>query len=112
MGNWLDYTTFHLDGPQCIQHHVDALLKLDCIDCIQFTPGAGSPPTSTPEYIPIFQRIQKAGKRLYLLVDPAEIEFLLEHLSSRGLFLNTYADSEDEVNKIIRKVEKWSVDRS
>ena len=112
MGNWLDYTTFHLDGPQCINNHSDALLKLDCIDCIQFTPGAGAPPTSTLRYIPIFQKMQKAGKRLNLLVDPSEIEFMLKNLSSRGLFLNTYADSEDEANDIIRKTEKWSVDRS
>jgi len=112
MGNWLNYTTFHLDGPQCINNHVDALLKLDVIDCIQFTPGVGSPPTSSPKYIPIFQKMQQAGKRLYLLVDPSEIEFILNNLSSRGLFLNTYADSEDEATDIIRKVEKWSVDRS
>jgi len=111
MGNWLDYATFHLDGPQCIQNHVDALLELGEIKCIQFTPGAGAPPTSTPEYIPVFQKIQKAGKNLYLLVDPSEIEFILTHLSARGLFLNTYADSEDEANDLISKIEKWSAYR-
>ncbi len=112
MGNWLDYATFHLDGPKCIKNHVDALLKLDCINCIQFTPGAGSPPTSTPEYIPVFQKIQEAGKNLYLLVDPSEIEFMLKNLSAKGVFLNTYADSEDEAHEIIKKVEKWSVNRN
>ena len=111
MSNWLDYTTFHLDGPQCINIHTDSILKLDSIDCIQFTPGAGSPPASNPAYIPIFRKMQQAGKRLYLLVDPSEIEFILENLSAKGLFLNTYADSEEEANDIIRKVEKWSVDR-
>ena len=112
MGKWLDYSTFHLDGPQCIHNHVDELIKLDFIDCIQFTPGAGSPPTSNAEYIPIFQKIQKAGKRLYLLVNPSEIQFVMENLSARGLFLNTYADSEEEANDLIRNIEKWSVDRS
>jgi hypothetical protein len=111
MGKWLDYATFHLDGPQCIQNHVNALLELNEIRCIQFTPGAGAPPTSNPEYIPVFQKIQKAGKNLYLLVDPSEIEFLLEHLSARGLFLNSYADTEEEANDIIKKIEKWSVYR-
>ncbi|MBL7112295.1 MAG: hypothetical protein ISS19_10190 [Bacteroidales bacterium] len=111
MGNWLDYTTFHLDGQQCITNHTDALLELPEIDCIQFTPGSGAPPTSTPEYIPIFQKIQKTGKKLYLLVDPTDIEFILENLSAKGLFLNTYADSEEEANNLIRKVEKWSVNR-
>ena len=55
---------------------------------------------------------QKAGKNLYLLVDPSEIEFILENLSAKGLFLNTFADSEDEANEIIKKVEKWSVNRN
>jgi hypothetical protein len=111
MGQHLDYATFHLDGPQCIRLHVDAILEIDEIKCIQFTPGAGSPPTSTPEYISQFQKIQKAGKNLYLLIDPSEIEFILEHLSARGLFLNCYAESEDQANAIIRKIEKLSVDR-
>ncbi|HDS06117.1 MAG TPA: hypothetical protein ENO05_00695 [Bacteroides sp.] len=112
MGGWLDYTTYHLDGQQCIMMHADALLELEVIDCIQFTPGAGAPPTSFEEYIPIFRKIQQAGKRLYLLAEPEEIEFLLEHLSSKGLFLNTYANSEQEALDLIRLVEKRSVVRS
>lgn len=106
MGQWLDYATFHLDGPQCIFNHTDALLELDEIKCIQFTPGAGSPPTSNPEYIPIFQKIQAAGKNLYLLVDPIDIDFILNNLSSKGLFINTYADSQEEADKIINKVSR------
>lgn len=111
MGEHLDYPTFHLDGPQCIMQHVDALLTIDEIKCIQFSPGAGSPPTSTPDYIPVFQKIQKAGKNLYLLVDPSEIEMILGNLSARGLYLNSYADSEEEANQMIHKIEKWSYDR-
>jgi hypothetical protein len=108
MGSWLDYTTFHLDGPQCIKNHTDALLELGEIDCIQFTPGAGAPPTSSADYIPVYQKIQKAGKKLYLLATPGEMEYLLEHLSPRRLYLNTYAESEEEADRLIRKVEKWS----
>jgi len=108
MGEWLDYATYHLDGPQCIRQHTEALVGQDYIDCIQFTPGANLPPASTPEYLPHFQKMQKAGKRLYLLVEPAEIEYFLNNLSSKGLFLNTYADSEDEADEIIRKVGEWS----
>jgi hypothetical protein len=111
MGSWLEYTTFHLDGPQCIRNHAGALLELAEIDCIQFTPGAGAPPTSAADYIPVYRKIQDAGKMLYLLADPGEIEFLLENLSPRGLFLNTYANSEEEADRLIRKVEKWSLKR-
>ncbi|MFA7345222.1 MAG: hypothetical protein WC003_13040 [Terrimicrobiaceae bacterium] len=108
MGGWLDFATFHLDGPMCIHNHVDALLQLEEIDCIQFTPGAGSPPSSTPEYIPIFQKIQRAGKRLYLLAEPGEVEFLLSQLSARGLMINTWANSEEEANDLLGKMGKWS----
>jgi hypothetical protein len=106
MGQWLDYGTYHLDGPRCIYNHTDALLELDEIKCIQFTPGAGGPPASNPEYIPIFQKIQAAGKNLYLLVDPHDIVFILSNLSSKGLFINTYADSQDEADRIIDKVSR------
>ena len=108
MGGWLDYATFHLDGPRCIHNHVDAILELDEIDCIQFTPGAGSPPALTPEYIPIFQKIQRAGKRLYLLAAPGEVEGLLGQLSAAGLVINTWADSEDEAENLLAKMAKWS----
>ena len=111
MAKHLEFPTFHLDGPQCIGQHVVALLTIDEIKCIQLSPGAGSPPTSTPEYIPIFQKIQKAGKNLYLLVDPSEIELILGNLSARGLFLNSYADSEEEANRMIHNIDKWSYDR-
>jgi len=109
MSKWLDYATFHLDGPNCINNQLDKLLKLADINCIQFTPGAGCPPTYTPEYIPKFKQIQESGKNLYLLVDPNEIEPILEELKPEGLFLNTYANTEDEAKSIIKLVEKKSV---
>ena len=108
MGRWQDHATYHLDGPRCIHNHVDALLGLEEIDCIQFTPGVGSPPASTPEYIPIFRKIQQAGKRLYLLAEPGEIEGLLSQLSARGLLINTWAASEDEANELLGKMARWS----
>jgi len=111
MGQWLDYATFHLDGPQCIHNHTDALLELDEIKCIQFTPGVGSPSTSSPEYIPIFKKIQAAGKNLYLLVDPQDIDTILNNLSSKGLFINTYADSQDEADEIIGKVSRLTKEK-
>ena len=108
MGRWMDYATYHLDGPSCIRNHVDALLELSEIDCIQFTPGVGSPRASTPEYIPIFRKIQRAGKRLYLLAEPNEIEALLSQLSARGLFINSWADSQEQADDLLGKMTKWS----
>jgi len=108
MGAYLDYTTFHLDGPECINNHLDAILGIEQINCIQFTPGAGSPPTSTPSYIQKFRKIQESGKNLYLLAQIEEVEILVKELSPVGLFINTYSDSEEEADRLIQSVTKWT----
>jgi len=108
MGDWADYPTYHLDGQTAIRNHVDVLCDIEQIKAIQFTPGEGSLPTYTAEYIPKYRQIQESGKNLILLADKEEIEDLLRELSPKGLFIHTYADSEEEADEIIKKVEKWS----
>jgi len=107
-GDWCEYSTYHLDGPDAMKNHLETLLKIEEIDNIEWTPGIGMPPTLTPEYIPNYKKIQKMGKKLYLLVKPWEIESLLNDLSPKGLFIHTNVDSEDEANKLLKNIEKWS----
>lgn len=107
-GGWCDYCTYHLDGPDAINNHLDTLLQIEQIDNIEWTPGSGCPPTLSPQYIPKYKKIQQAGKRLYLLAKPEEIEPLLSELSARGLFICTQADSEEQANELLKKIEKWS----
>lgn len=109
MGNWTEYGTYHLDGPDAMNNHLDTLLGIDQINNIEFTPGAGSPPTLSPQYIPKYKKIQASGKNLYLLAKIHEIEPLLSELSPKRLFICTNANSEDEANELLRKVEKWSL---
>ena len=111
MGQWATYGTYHLDGPACMNTHLDTLLNIEEIKNIEWTYGIGSPPTYTPDYIPKYKKIQKAGKNLYLLAQKHEIEPLLSELSAQGLFLCTSADSQEEADDIIKNVEKWSVAR-
>jgi len=108
MGKWADFSTYHLDGPECMNKHLDLVLGIEEIDCIEFTPGAGSPPTFSLQYIPRYQKIQEAGKNLYLLVKPEEIEPLLNELSAKRLFLCTQVDSQDEAEALLKQIEKWS----
>ena len=105
---WCDHSTYHLDGPQAMRSHLDTLLRIEEIYNIEWTPGVGSPPTFTPAYIPQYKKIQAAGKRLYLLAQPHEVEPLLNELSARGLFLCTSAPSEDEANDLLKKIQSWS----
>jgi hypothetical protein len=108
MGRWCEWGVYHLDGPACMRNMLDTLLEIDEIKTIQFTPGAGSPPTYTEEYIPRYRRILESGKNLYLLVQPDEVEKILAQLPPEGLFMRTYVPTEEDANELIRKVAKWT----
>jgi hypothetical protein len=105
---WCEYATYHLDGPDAMRNHLDTLLDIPAIRTIEWTPGAGNPPTYTPAYVPVYKKIQAAGKRLYLLVEPQEIESLLTELSPKGLFLCTHADSQEDADILLRKITQWT----
>ncbi len=107
-GDWCEYGTYHLDGPPAMKSTLDTLLGVEQIDTIQWTPGENLPPTFSPQYIPAYQKIQAAGKRLFLLVEPHEIEPLLAELSPRGLMLRTRVDSEEEGQKLLTQAADWS----
>ena len=107
-GAWCEFGTYHLDGPQAMMAHLSTLLAIEQIRNIEFTPGVGAPPILSPQYIPLYKKIQASGKRLYLLAQPHEIEPLLSELSPQGLFLCMQTASEDQANELLKKVQKWS----
>jgi hypothetical protein len=108
MGGWMDYGMYHLDGPSCMRNMLDSLLKIDCVKAIEWTPGAGSPPTLTADYIPRYKKILGTGRKLYLLAEPSEVQPLCEALPSKGLYLCTWADSREDANAMIANVYRWS----
>lgn len=102
MADWLDNSIYHLDGREQIIH-LDMILSVKKLNMIQWTPVAGQPDTS--EFIPVLQRIQKAGKGLVLFPKKREIEKLMTELSSKGLYMIVNdAESEDEAREIVKKV--------
>jgi 5-methyltetrahydrofolate--homocysteine methyltransferase len=107
MGKWMEYGMYHLDGQACMRNMLDILLTIDCIKAIEFTPGAGSPPTLTAEYIPRYRKVLESGRRLYLLADPGEVRQLCEALPSRGLYLCSFADSRRDADIMIENTYKW-----
>jgi len=58
---WLDYSLYHLDGPDAIRH-VEALLEIEELDAIQWTPGAGQPQGGDPKWYNLYRRIKAGGK--------------------------------------------------
>jgi hypothetical protein len=87
---------------------LETLLTIPQIKAIQFTPGAGSPPTYTEAYLPRYRQILESGRNLYLLVQPGEVEKILASLPPEGLFMRTYVNTQEEADTMLKNVNKWS----
>jgi len=98
---WIEYPVYHLDGKDQIRH-LDYLLSLDKLKIIQWTDVKGQEPPV--KFFPALKRIQKAGKALIIFTPIEDIPELLAELSSRGLYLHTTADSEEEAREVIKYV--------
>lgn len=84
----MDHAIYHLDGENQITH-LDDLLELDCLDGIQWVPGAGKEITASFEWMPLYDKIQDANKKVVLnaFEDPTLITEFYEKLESDLLFI-------------------------
>lgn len=73
---------FHLDGPRAAAH-IDALLEVDALQAIQFTPGAGTP--SALAWVEMFRKIQAAGKSVLVICPVEEVLDLCPALDPAAL---------------------------
>lgn len=113
---FLDRAIYHLDGAEQIAH-LDLILEIEGIQGIQWQPKPVEDPQTglfcqnqgSEEWFPLYRKIQERGKNLVLLYVPSEdIEKLLGNLSSRGLFISTNCNSEEEARDLLKMVERWS----
>lgn len=100
---WLEYPVYHFDGIEQ-EKHLLHLLSLEQLKAIQWTHVAGQP--SAGHYISILKRIQEAEKGLIIMAPPSDVPILMKELSSKGLYIHTEAEDEEEAKKIVRYVEK------
>lgn len=101
--DFLPYPLYHFDGQEQ-RRHLDHLLSLEKLRVIQWTPVEGQP--SPVEYLPALQRIQAAGKSLFLMLKPEEVRPIMEGLSSKGLHFSVNAETPEQADDIVRLVEK------
>ena len=64
---FLDYSVFHLDGPDAIRH-ADALMEIDALNALQWTPGDGNPDCGSEKWYPLYDKVRAAGKSLHLAI--------------------------------------------
>jgi len=104
----MDRSVYHLDGPGELPH-VKHLLSLPRLNAIQWTSGDGNESLGHPRWFGLYDEIQAAGKGLVLLgVPPEELENLLRHISTKGLFLSCGANA-GTAREIIRMADSFGM---
>lgn len=95
---WLDYALYHLDGVGAIRH-LDALLEIEELDAIQWTPGAGQPQGGDPCWYDLYKRIRAGGKSVMPSgVEVDELEPLLDAVGPAGVHVLMHFTSERDID--------------
>lgn len=106
----IDYTLYHLDGVGAL-HHLPALLEIEELDAIQWTPGVGEPQGGSPKWYDLYRRILAAGKSVMACwVTLDELRPLLDNIGGDGVHIEMDFHNEDEVEKALRIVEEYQSD--
>lgn len=102
----LDFTLYHLDGPEAIGH-LPLLCRLERLNVIQWTPGAGQPGVGSERWYGLYETARAAGKLLLLIgIAPAEIAPLLRRFGRDGLLLVSWVGSESEARALEAEVDR------
>lgn len=101
---WLDHSMYHLDGTQAICH-LDALLEIEALDAIEWTPQAGLERSAHPRWFDLYRRILAAGKSVQVCgVSHEEIPPVLDAIGGNGVYFITSFTGERDAEKIMDQV--------
>jgi corrinoid protein of di/trimethylamine methyltransferase len=103
----IDYTLYHLDGVGAM-HHLDALLEIEELNAIQWTPGVGEPQGGSPKWYDLYRKILAGGKSIMACwVTLDELKPLLDHIGGEGVHIEMDFHNEREVEQAMRIVEEY-----
>ncbi len=104
---WLDHSMFHLDGSQCIVH-LDALLEIEALDAVEWTPDPKVPPGGDPIWYDMYCRVLNAGKSVQVIqVQAEEVAPLLDTCGPKGVYLAMGDCGPGGPEEVIRTVERY-----
>ncbi len=104
---FLDYSLYHLDGVDAMRH-LDAILEINEINCVQWTPGIGEPQGGNPRWFDLYQKILDAGKGIMpCWVETNELKPLLDAVGAEGLNILMHFQSEKDVDNALKIVEEF-----
>lgn len=99
----LDYSVYHLDGTQAL-HHLPALLKIEALDAIEWTPEPGQPRGGSPHWHDLYRRIKAAGKSVQAVdVSAEDVLPLLDAVGPEGIYVLAYAKTERDAQRILEQ---------
>ncbi len=84
----MDYSIYHLDGPNALIH-LDDLLSIPELTGIQWVPGDGREPMGHEKWYPIYKKVQAAGKNIVSTVTPSRLSTMYRNFDPKGLYLRT-----------------------
>lgn len=98
----LDYSLYHWDG---YLQHLDALLEIEELTAIQWTPPANQPGPADPKWWPIYHRIIDAGKSIMVIwAKPKEVEPLFEEFGPERLHIIIRWIGEEEARSMLADI--------
>jgi hypothetical protein len=101
---WLDHSLYHLDGTQAMRH-LDALLEIEPLDAIEWTPQAGIETGGHPRWHDLYRRILAAGKSVQVVnVEPDQALPLLDAIGRKGVYMLIQFKDEREAEDVLRQV--------
>ena len=95
---YLDRCIYHWDGPTALCH-MDELLAIEAIDCIQWVPGAGKPPLV--EWLDLLEEVQQRGKSVMCYGGVEDVPRFHERLDPSRLFYMLSASDRDELDRTV-----------
>ncbi len=103
----IDYTLYHLDGVGAIRH-LDAILEIEELKGVQWTPGAGEPQGGDPCWYDLYRKIKAAGKSVMpCWVSLNELEPLLDQAGPAGMNILMDFKTEKDIDTALKIAGKY-----
>ena len=95
------HSFYHMDGTQT---HIDTLLAIEQLNCIQWEAGAGR--EEIMQWAPLIRKIQRAKKGAIIKCKPKEVASLLDEIGPEGICIRVACSCEDEARSLLSYVDK------
>lgn len=103
----IDYTLYHLDGVDAIRH-LDAILEIEELNAVQWSPGEGEPQGGNECWYGIYKKILAKGKSVMpCWVEMDELKPLLDNIGGTGLNVLMHFKSEKEIDEALRIADEY-----